>query len=369
MKNYCCVLVSILLLFSSCKNCIDYNGASVIMVKNIDKGEFDWMSVINVKNVIPLEMTDKSLLGLAQKCLIKNNHVLFLDYKMKIVYIFDLTGQFLYCIDSQGGGNEEYIELIDANFNYDGTQVIIMDQRSLVFYDANDGHFLKKMSLDIDTNHSFYKFINIDKDHYYFFSTVGDYTLYQYSNDCFVGIRDRKSYQLVYERFHCQKNNSCLLAPDYGFYNIDEITKSGINPKYYIDFGNMVIPESELPRNSREFDKVDKGNYFKSIVGVKENDFAIYIQSVGPNNSYCEIYVNKSNGSIMTGVPDTKTGLFVVDVNSTSFYALVYPDYITEQSGFYKRLKKYIHEEGNPILLELSVNEPIQCGISAKSKG
>lgn len=354
MNNYYFIFVVLALLLSSCKRNLNNDDVFVIKVDNIDKSEFDWLSLVDVKNIIPLEITDKSLLGLAQKCLVRNERVLFLDYKMKTVFVFDSDGRFLFSIDSQGGGDKEYIELMDVNFNYDNTQIVILDHKSLLFYDAKDGHFLKKMDFDLSTSHSFYKFVNIDKDLYYFFSTVGDYTLYRYSNSRFMGIRERKSYQLVFERFHCRNSESCLLAPDYGFYNIDEITKSGVNPKYYVDFGNRVIPENMLPHDSRQFEKVDKGNYFKSIVGVKENDWGIYIQSVSPDNSYCEIYVSKSDGSVITGMPDAKTGIVIIDVAPSSFYALVYPDYVTEKSGFYELVKDYIQEEGNPVLLELS---------------
>lgn len=354
MNKYIIVILVCSLLFSSCKSNLDNEDIFVIKVDNIDKSEFDWLSLIDVKRIVPLELTDNSLLGLAQKCLVKNDRVLFLDSKMKIVYVFDLKGRFLFSIDSQGGGDKEYMELVDVNFNYDSTQIVILDRKSLLFYDANDGHFLKKMNLNLSASHSFYKFVNIAEDLYYFFSTVGDYTIYRYSKGQFDGIRERKSYQLVVEHFHCQNSESCLLSPDYGFYNIDEITKSGVKGKYYIDFGDKVIPEAMLPRDSRQFEKVDRGNYYKSIVGVKENDFGIYIQSVGPDYSYCEIYLNKRTGELISGVPDAKTGLVITDVTPSSFYALVYPDYFTENSGFYGLLKDYLQEEGNPVLLELS---------------
>lgn len=355
MNNCYFIFVVLTLLFSSCKRNLNNDDVFVIKVDNIDKSDFDWLSLVDVKHIIPLDITDKSLLGLAQKCLVKNERILFLDYKMKTVFVFDSDGHFLFCIDSQGGGDKEYIELIDVNFNYNNTQIVILDQKSLLFYDVNDGHFLRRMNLELSTPHSFYKFVNIAKDTYYFFSTVGDYTLYQYADNRFAGIRKRKTYQLVFERFHCQNDESCLLAPDYGFYNIDEITKNGVKPKYYVDFGSRVITEDLLPHDSRQFEKVDRGNYFKSIVGIKENDYSIYIQSVGPNNSYCEIYINKTNHIVTTGIPDRKTGIVIADANSSSFYALVYPDYLTEKSGFYELVKDNIQEEGNPVLLELSV--------------
>lgn len=270
MNKYIIVILLWTLLFSSCKSNLDNEDIFVIKVDNIDKSEFDWLSLIDVKRIVPLEQT------------------------------------------------------------------------------------LKKMNLNLSASHSFYKFVNIAEDLYYFFSTVGDYTIYRYSKGQFDGIRERKSYQLVVEHFHCQNSESCLLSPDYGYYNIDEITKSGVKGKYCIDFGDKVIPEAMLPRDSRQFEKVDRGNYYKSIVGVKENDFGIYVQSVGPDYSYCEIYLNKRTGELITGVPDAKTGLVITDVTPSSFYALVYPDYFTDNSAFYGLLKDYLQEEGNPVLLELS---------------
>lgn len=345
-----------ILLLSSCKdNRVDHN-AQVFKIDDINNKVFDWSSMIHIKKIIPLEATDRSLLGVAQKCLVKNDRILFLDYKMRVIYVFDLEGRFLFSIDSLGGGSEEYTELKDAVFSYDGTQILVLDHTAILAYDLENGHFVERIGFAIDSFPKFCKFINLDDNLFYFFTDSGEYTVYQYSNKTFVGVKKSKGYQLIYERFHCQQGQSCLLAPDYGCFNIDELDKGGIKSKYYIDFGSKAMPEAMLPQNSREFDKVEKEHYFKSLVEAKETNQGIYLLAVDPGSSYYNIYIDKANGEMEMGTSDRATGLVVTDVSPSSFYGLIYPDYFSEKSGLYETLKEYISEDGNPIIIEFSMN-------------
>lgn len=356
MKRIYFFFLSILFI-SSCSDKAAKDGYQLIDVSDTNKEVFDWANVMRVNRIIPLEATERSLLGLAQKCLVKNNRILFLDYKMKSIYLFDMDGRFLFSIDSQGGGAEEYIELKDAIFSNDGKKIFVLDHTAVLAYDAIDGHFLDRMNFDVNYSSNFYRFVNLGEDLFYFFADSGDYTIYRYANHVFSGIRESKGYQLVYERFHCQDAGYCLVAPDYGLFTIDQITKEGLTPKYFINFGNKSMPESMLPKNSREFDKVEKESYFKSIVEVKETNQGIYIQAVDPENKYYHIYVDSKTGKLVSGVSDSTTNLAIVDANSTFFYGLIYPDYFSEKSKLYNELKEYVQEEGNPILIEFTINE------------
>lgn len=351
----------LIIFFSSCdkKTSIE-DSYQVIDASNVSKDIFDWTDLMCIRKIIPLEITEHSLLGVAQKCLVKNNRILFLDYKMKCIYLFDLDGYYLFTIDSQGGGSEEYIELKDAIFSYDGKEIFVLDHSAILVYDSADGHFLERRNLNADFSSNFHKFVNVVDDSFYFFADSGKYTIYQYINGKLSGVRESKSYQLVYERFHCQNDNHCLLAPDYGFFNVDEITEKGILPKYYIDFGDKSMPESMLPQNSREFDRVDQGTYFKSIVEIKETNQGLYIQAIDPESKYYNIYVDKKTNKLISGPTDRETNLTLVDTNSSSFYALIYPDYFSEKSKLYSKMKDYIVEDGNPILIEFSIKDTVQ---------
>lgn len=355
MKKIGLFFLSVLFLFS-CGDKMVKDGYQLIDVSDINKDIFDWSDMMRINKVIPLEATDHSLLGLAQKCLVKNNQILFLDYKMKSIYLFDMNGRFLFSIDSQGGGSEEYIELKDAIFSNDGKRIFVLDHTAVLAYDATDGHFLNRMNLNVDYSSNFYGFVNLSEDVFYFFADSGKYTIYRYADNTFSGVRQSRGYQLVYERFHCQNAGYCLVAPDYGLFNIDEMTGKGLTPKYYIDFGDKSMPESMLPKSSHEFDRVEKENYFKSIVEAKETSQGIYIQAVDPESSYYNIYVNKKTGKLVSGISDKSTNLAVVDADSAFFYGLIYPDYFSEKSKFYSELKEYVKEEGNPILIEFSID-------------
>lgn len=354
MKKFILCLSFAWLVLSCASNKVDYDG-QVLEIDNFDKNVFEWSTQIDIKKVIPLEATDCSLLGIARKCLVKNNRVLFLDYKPKAINVFDLEGRFLYRIDSVGGGSQEYTELKDAIFNYDGTQLMVLDYAAILVFDANDGSFVKRIDFDAGVFSKFDRFINLGDDLFYFFAATGEYTIYQYSNQKFVGVKKSKGYQLVYERFQSQQGNSCLLAPDYGLFDIAKLDKEGITPSYYIDFGNKAMPEAMLPQNISEFDRVEKESYFKCLVDVKETNQGILLQVVNQESSYYIIYMDKASGKISTGIPDKATRLVVADVSPVSFYGLIYPDYFSEESGLYDDLKAYISDDGNPFLIEFSM--------------
>lgn len=356
MIKYIYILILFIISFSSCSDKTVKDNYHIIDVNNASKEVFNWAERIQINEIIPLEVTDRSLLGIAQKCLVKNNLILFLDYKMKSIYVFNIEGTFLFSIDSQGGGSEEYTELKDAVFSNDGKKIFLLDHTAIVTYDAIDGHFLDKINLNMDYSVNFYRFIHLNDDVFYFFADSGEYTIYRYTNGNLSGVRKSKGYQLIYERFHCQYDGCCLLAPDYGFFNIDEITEEGLIPKYYVDFGNKSMPKSMLPKNSREFDKVEKEHYFKSIVEIKETDQGIYIQAVDPESRYYDIYLDKLSGRMISGLPDRSTSLVFVDVDTHYYYGLIYPDYLSRESPLYNKLQKYIKEDGNPILIKFLVD-------------
>lgn len=335
---------------------MEKDGYQPIDISHVSKNMIDWTVMIHIDKIIPLEVTDRSLLGVAQKCLVKNELILYLDYKMKSIYVFNIDGHFLFSIDAQGGGSEEYAELKDAIFSDDGKKIFVLDHAAILAYDATDGHFVSRISLDSEYSANFYRFINLNEDTFYFFADTGEYTIYRYANNVLQGIRKSKGYQLVYERFHCQHTGHCLLAPDYGLFNIDEINENGLVPRYYINFGNNSLPESMLPRNSREFDRVEKEPYFKSIVEVKETGQGVYIQAVDPESKYYEIYMDKRSGKVVSGVPDRTTNLVFADADSDFYYGLIYPDYLSQDSKLYDKLKMYIKEDGNPILIKFSIS-------------
>lgn len=343
-------------IFNSCKHTDRIVNIDQEFQIDYDNNEtFKWFSQAIVETVIPLELTDNSILGLAKKCIVRNNLIIFVDYKQKEVFVFDIQGNFKYSINNIGQGMEEYISINDVQFNWNNTEIMILDDRAIIGYDCNNGKFRERINITDLINKSqsipFFNFINPNKDIFYLWTDMGEYTLYKSEiNNCY-GINKRKSYELINERFSYTYNGDYLLYPDYGKFDIQDI-KTG-NIKYKINLGNKALPENLLPQNSKEFDKINKEYYFKCITNIKESKDGLYLQIVNPYNKYYEIYINKKTGDIIKGAYNTEDGLNIVDVENEFFYALIYPQYLSNSSKFNKILKPYLSDDANPILLKM----------------
>lgn len=90
MKLICFVLVLILGACSSSQKA-DENTFLVDYDKN---SEFDWNSLIQVDEVIPLETTDSLVLSYARKCIITDNYIVYCDEKQKSLFVFNPHGVF-----------------------------------------------------------------------------------------------------------------------------------------------------------------------------------------------------------------------------------------------------------------------------------
>lgn len=355
MKN-AFLLIGVCLSILSCTSPVQDNNCHVI---EINESQYkDWASLVHIDSIIPLELNDTSLLSIATKCLVSNERILFWDYKTKQVYAYNRDGRFLFTVGRQGGAASEYIELRDVIFSEDNSKIELLDPTGILIYSADNGCFIEKKKIETLDLSDCFRFMHCQGNDYLFFMTSGEYSIYKVENEQLEGLRARKGYQLICNRFLSRKDE-CLIVPDYGNFIIDTFHDGEIHSKYKIDFGSKSLPIESLPETSEQFDKVDHMNeYFKSIVDVIENEKMLYIRAVGPARTYYDIYWDKMKNQLFSGPADMDMGLVIVASDDTSLYGLVYPDYVSEKSSLYPLLRKYLLEDdSNPLFVKFNLYE------------
>ena len=143
------VKISILLLFStSCSNnnMLINNDIIIVDLDKAEKRDTLFLSTL-FKSVrcIPLETTDKSLIGSIDKMLVYKDFFYVLDVRIaKGLFMFDRKGSFVRQIGRIGNGPGEYSRINDFTIDTDNNNILILGERGkILFYDILTGQYAK----------------------------------------------------------------------------------------------------------------------------------------------------------------------------------------------------------------------------------
>ena len=102
---------------------------------------------------IPLETKDESLIGDVNKILVHKNSIYVLDCTTaKSLFVFDKEGQFIRKVGRIGSGPGEYVNLVDFTIDTDKDEIILLDNRQLIFFDALTGQYKRNVMFAIDAS-------------------------------------------------------------------------------------------------------------------------------------------------------------------------------------------------------------------------
>lgn len=348
------ILIVILLLLNSCvhHSLVEENTFSVDYCKD---STFDWNSMIQIEEVIPLETKDKCLLSYARKCIITDTKIIYYDEKQKSIFVFDNAGVLLYGIDALGGGEGEYTIIKDVIMSYDKKVILILDNVSILAFEIETGKFQYRISLDENIASNFYQFATVDKDLFYFWSTDKENSLYFYKNGKIDAIQKRIGFPYVCQKFFYDSAGVLNFLPDYGSFNVKEIKDYNIRTKYILDFGRWALPKELIPVNTTEFYESDQKPFFKCISSAFETEKYIFLSTVSPNMSLYNICIDKQTKEIISGNQDKNAPVVIVDAVGESFYGILYPFFFSRNDQFSKEIRKYgKDEESNPLVIKFT---------------
>lgn len=292
-------------------------------------------------------------MSFATKCSITNDGLYYLDYKTHEIYHFDFNGKYINKIGNVGHGASEYVDIKDFFIDNKNGNVKVLSSNGIVNYDAKTGKFVSRESIksDIFTDASSFVYSN---NTYTFFCPTYDYTIMEYKNKEFYNLRKSHGFQLACNRFFLTGEQINVIA-DYGDFYIDKLSANHLIRKYNIDLCGKELPKNKKTKDMGQFDKIDSSpSYFKCITEALESNKWLYLQVVGPKQTYYQMFINKENKKYYAGAVDTNAGLTFVASYNNHFYALVYPELVSKNSF----VRKYIKEKkqsGNPFLFEIDI--------------
>lgn len=201
--------------------------------------------------MIPLEFTDKSILGEIKKIVMSDKFIFVMERTNKEgVYAFNRTGKFLYRIGTRGQGPGEFVDLADFSINEDEGLIYLYDQpRTKVLAFTFDNKFVK----DIQMNYYASRF-EYQNGLFYLYKEHASYGTPLYS----LAIKDQNG-KLVEQYYPMLKNADAMHIHDCIFrkrendilfaqHLIDSVftlSKKELTPRYYIDYKDRTMSKED----------------------------------------------------------------------------------------------------------------------------
>jgi hypothetical protein len=138
----------ILAMFLCCCNSKDNNVIKTIDVQSPAGPEIKNLSEIATDiQYIPLETVPEALMRFVNYLKVANDK--FYINTVREILCFDKSGKFLYKLDQQGRGPNEYIYLSDYDIKPEKNLMIVLTRGKLYFYNETDSGFLMVKELDL----------------------------------------------------------------------------------------------------------------------------------------------------------------------------------------------------------------------------
>ena len=115
---------------------------------------------------IPLETTDKSLIGKVNEIRIIDDRIYVCDkMQSQTIFVFDINGHYLHKIGQPGHGKQEYLQIMSYWFHDQYVDFLDCTLWKVVRYDL-DGHYIK--TIDLSSFMGCSRFIEYEKNKYIF---------------------------------------------------------------------------------------------------------------------------------------------------------------------------------------------------------
>lgn len=143
----CFILLGIICFLSSCntKNVEEYEVFQVDPELESKEG-FD--RFYRLKEVIPLETTDSSVMGDIMKVIALKDRIFVAAWNGKSIFIFNREGKYLSRIDKEGRGPGEYLRISDFMVTDEPEEIVVYAREGKLNYYDWDGNFLRQSKQD-----------------------------------------------------------------------------------------------------------------------------------------------------------------------------------------------------------------------------
>lgn len=131
------------ILFFSCNNKNTQN-CKVLSVE-LKENELEVSALFDKVKIIPLETTDESLITSIGRIIEYEDRYYILDDRIAVLFCFDQSGRFLYKIDKNGVGPEEYNLIYEVIINQN--HIYMLSPMGYIYAYSMEGDFIEKYRL------------------------------------------------------------------------------------------------------------------------------------------------------------------------------------------------------------------------------
>lgn len=347
---------------------------------------FNWNDIIDPKDiyVIPLENTEKAIIGNVHKIMVWNTKIFIHDFRFSKLSVFNIEGDFLFNIGKKGKGKGEYHELRDIDIQDD--YIYILDYKNIIKYNSYDGSFIESHRLrNLREGFNPLNFIYYNDDLFYLWSSNPDvynpksidyYRMHKYcenrKTEGYFKFKHRSSDANRFYKIH--STNNYFIRPVSGTYSIYKIINDSIKLSFRINMGKYTLPEDFFESSSKKgriLNKYLKNNYYKEIKNIfKISKKYIYFTCNGPRGYRYDGIVDQIEKKVIKfGREDFPYSPRIYYSDGKYFYGIYEPHFIQEElensnvnNIIFKKVKNSnysINKNDNPIIIKFRLKNKI----------
>ncbi|MGC3946337.1 MAG: 6-bladed beta-propeller [Chryseolinea sp.] len=316
--------------------------ATTVKVIKIPEQQSDksaYSQMIKSVDVILLETTDKGIIKEVSDIIRQNGKIYILDGSVYDLFVFSNIGKFLYRLNKQGFGIEEYVDLRDFEVDETGN-VYALTSNSIVVYDSL-GKFKQRVTFALPPDFKIYptQFAFDGQDGFYLYSgsfgveekTKDQYTIYHIDkNGRFTGrvyfpllnfiVGENRFYKLDYN------HQTYTMAPIVGNDTVYQFSANKVHPAYLIDFGarKLTFDVTQKFNNQNELayfflhDKqvvfthsiIEGSNFIHFIFDAENNGWATFVSKRTGMVKYFPLYQDSGVLAILPKILFCNNGTF-----------------------------------------------------------
>lgn len=347
-----CIVVA-LLVTCSCANRETHDAETIDVVSNLS--DVDWSHFLKVTDVTPLAAGDSVYLSPARKVIMSEGMIFYADWKSKQVYGMNRDGHLARVYGSVGHATNEYVELRDMALSHDGMYLEVLDANKLLRYDIKSGDFVSSIRMP---ESGIWCALPCDDSHHLLYSPHPadghSVMLLDDMNESACELRDNAWFSLSLSSL-VKGEGRILVLPHYGEYTIDCYENGKLSHLYKLEMGDKSLPAGTRPQSITDFQETDKQTaLFRSVTQVAENEEWLYAEVVGPGDEYYMVFMNKVDKRVVAGKRGSTFPVMIAGMSGDKMYGILYPEYISEMSGYAPELAQYVNTD-NPLLLTMSI--------------
>lgn len=361
----------VLILLCGCKDNLSHTSFVINSTASIMDENTNLSSIVTIKNIIPLETNDNSVIGNLGKILKVKNRIYVL-FNRNTLLVFDEKGKFLQKIGSLGQGPGEY-QLI-GDFDVVDDAIYLRDYQKLHQYNLQ-GKFIRTIPFDVNlfginvVDEKILGFVTRDEHVSHVFTLEGDCINKEFpeSKAATIGVSNYYWPYMDTKYIFPFANSNDALIYDYKKDNYETVKLVDLPDMLSLDDINRLYDEKGSIVNLREYGRIVwpfnsnlSQMFFITSKGEEKGILWVKDKILGIDKSFnCEYLINDV---LFTDIKHFFSGY---TRSNNSFLAYIMPYTLKEalsenekwysESPYYQKMKELansLSDEDNPIIIE-----------------